>query len=134
MDNRQQLLSQYVYPGLGEDAASGESVPRAAYPHDACPELAEPRAKLSTEAAAAAGSEAEVIEAAAEAASESALEVAPAAEGTAQAEEPAGSEAEASEAAAAERSTRRRLPRAQARERQQRVGGLRKQSTIFSCL
>ena len=42
MDNRQQLLSQYVYPGLGEDAASGESVPRAAYPHDAYPELAEP--------------------------------------------------------------------------------------------
>ena len=57
MDNRQQLLSQYVYPGLGEDAASGESVPRAAYPHDAYPELAELRAKLSTEVAAAARAE-----------------------------------------------------------------------------
>ena len=54
MDNRQQLLSQYVYPGLGEDAASAESAPRAAYPHDAYPELAELRAKLSTEVAAAA--------------------------------------------------------------------------------
>ena len=57
MDNRQQLLSQYVYPGLGEDAASGESVQRAAYPHDAYPELAELRAKLSTEVAAAARAE-----------------------------------------------------------------------------
>ena len=57
MDNRQQLLSQYVYPGLGEDAASAESAPRAAYPHDAYPELAELRAKLSTEVAAAARAE-----------------------------------------------------------------------------
>ncbi len=57
IDNRQQLLSQYVYPGLGEDAASAESAPRAAYPHDAYPELAELRAKLSTEVAAAARAE-----------------------------------------------------------------------------
>lgn len=61
MDNRQQLLSQYVYPGLGEDAASGESVPRAAYPHDAYPELAELRAKLSTGVAAAARAEFESV-------------------------------------------------------------------------
>ena len=57
MDNRQQLLSQYVYPGLGEDAASSESAPRSPYPHDAYPELAELRAKLSTEVAAAARAE-----------------------------------------------------------------------------
>ena len=38
MDNRQQLLSQYVYPGLGEDAASAESAPQSS---SAAPETGE---------------------------------------------------------------------------------------------
>eukprot|EP00629_Pelagomonadales_sp_RCC1024_P012143 CAMPEP_0119260670 /NCGR_PEP_ID=MMETSP1329-20130426/943_1 /TAXON_ID=114041 /ORGANISM="Genus nov. species nov., Strain RCC1024" /LENGTH=402 /DNA_ID=CAMNT_0007260103 /DNA_START=168 /DNA_END=1376 /DNA_ORIENTATION=+ len=49
-DNNQQLLSQYIYPGLGQDEASAD-VPRSAYPHDAYPELAALREKLTTDVA-----------------------------------------------------------------------------------